>query len=315
MGKIAFVFPGQGAQYVGMGKEIYDSYDIAKEIMDKSTDVLGFDLKEKVFAGTEEELKQTEITQPAIVMVSTAISELLKSKGISPDSVAGLSLGEYSALVASGALDYDKALNLVRKRGKFMEEAVPLGKGAMAAIIGQEKSTIEDIVSELKPQGVIEIANYNCPGQIVISGEKELVEKGAEMAKERGAKRAVLLQVSGPFHTSLLEPAGEKLGEELKGVEIKEPVSDIYFNVTGQKCSSPDEIKQLLVSQVSNSVLWENIVENMLSEGTDLFIEIGMGKTLSSFIKKIAKDNKKEVKIYNIENIDTLEKFLSEYQA
>ncbi|OHW62671.1 malonyl CoA-acyl carrier protein transacylase [Andreesenia angusta] len=316
MGKTAFIFPGQGAQYPGMGKDIYENYEEAKALMDKADEVLGFSLTDTVFGGSEEELSKTEVTQPAILMTSIAMAEVLKAKGIAPDVVAGLSLGEYSALVASGAIDYSDAVELVRKRGIYMEEAVSDGAGAMAAILGLENELLTEIVESLKGEGVIEIANYNCPGQLVISGEAHVVEKAAELSKEKGAKRAVMLQVSGPFHTSMLAPAGEKLGVALDDAKISEPETEIYFNVNAEKISSPEEIKSALVKQVSNSVLWESIVDKMITEdGVDRFVEIGPGKTLTSFVKKINKKHKADISLYNIENLETMEKFLEEFNA
>lgn len=316
MGKIAFIFPGQGAQYPGMGKDIYENFEEAKSVMERANEVLGFSLTETVFGGSEEELSKTEITQPAILMTSISMAEVLKAKGIVPDVVAGLSLGEYSALVASGAIDYSDAVELVRKRGIYMEEAVSDGAGAMAAILGLGEEVLIEIVEGLKGEGVIEIANYNCPGQLVISGEVQLVEKAAELSKERGAKRAVMLQVSGPFHTSMLSSAGEKLSVALKDTEISAPHTEIYFNVSGEKISSPEEIKSSLVQQVSSSVLWEKIVDKMITEdGVDRFVEIGPGKTLTSFVKKINKKHKAEISLYNIENLETMEKFLEEFNV
>lgn len=316
MGKTAFIFPGQGAQYPGMGKDIYENYEEARALMDKADEVLGFSLTDTVFGGSEEELSKTEVTQPAILMTSIAMAEVLKAKGIAPDVVAGLSLGEYSALVASGAIDYSDAVELVRKRGIYMEEAVSDGAGAMAAILGLENELLSEIVESLKGEGVIEIANYNCPGQLVISGEAHVVEKAAELSKEKGAKRAVMLQVSGPFHTSMLAPAGEKLGVALDDAKISEPETEIYFNVNAEKISSPEEIKSALVKQVSNSVLWESIVDKMITEdGVDRFVEIGPGKTLTSFVKKINKKHKADISLYNIENLETMEKFLEEFNA
>lgn len=316
MGKIAFIFPGQGAQYPGMGKDIYENFSEAKAVMDMADKVLGFDLTDTVFNGTEEELSKTEITQPAILMTSISMAEVLKSNGIMPDVVAGLSLGEYSALVASGAISYSDAVELVRKRGIYMEEAVSGGSGAMAAILGLESDVLSGIVESLKSEGIIEIANYNCPGQLVISGEKEAVEKACSLSKEAGAKRAVMLQVSGPFHTSMLTSAGEKLEVALSETDIKEPEIDIYFNVSAEKIKDGGEIKSSLVNQVSNSVLWENIVDKMiLEDGVDRFIEIGPGKTLTSFVKKINKKHKKEISVYNIENLETMNSFLEEFNA
>lgn len=316
MKKIAFVFPGQGAQYPKMGQDIYENYNEAKELVEKADQVLQFKLSETVFSGTEEELSKTEITQPAILMTSMSIVKVLEEKGIKPSVVAGLSLGEYSALVASKAISYEKALELVRKRGLYMEEAASNGSGKMAAILGLDKEALLSIIDDLKREGVIEIANYNCPGQLVISGESELVEKACQSAKENGAKRAVPLQVSGPFHTSMLKSAGKKLREALEKAEISTPSIDIYFNVSAEKISEPDKIREALVLQVSNSVLWEDIVDKMILEDkVEEFVEIGPGKTLASFIKKINKKHKREISVYSIENLETLEEYLSNYEV
>lgn len=307
--KTAFLFPGQGAQYPGMGKSLCEKYDIAREIAEKSDEKLGFSLTDRLFNGTEDEIKKTEITQPGILMVSNMVSEILKAEGIEPDAAAGLSLGEYSALVEAGSLDYYEALELVSRRGKLMEEAVPSGKGAMCAVIGMDTEKIEETVNELSDSGIIKIANYNCPGQIVISGETGTVEKAAEVLKEKGAKRCIMLSVSGPFHTEMMEGAGEKLGKLLEETEIKEPEIDIYLNVTGEKYGGED-IRENLVKQISSSVRFQNIIENMIEDGVRVFIEAGVGKTLSSFVKKTAKKMKAEVTVLNAEDAESLEKAL-----
>lgn len=303
--KIAFIYPGQGAQYPGMGKDIYENYEIAKNIIDDSNEVLGFDLKSIVFEGSDEDIKKTEITQPAILMVSHAVSEVLKDRGIIPDAVAGLSLGEYSALVDAAVIDYGEALKLVRKRGTLMEEAVPEGKGAMSAILGLSAEDIQTVLDKYSKEGIIKIANYNCPGQLVISGEKALVERASEELKEIGARRAVILPVSGPFHTEMLESAGEKLRDEIRKIEINEPDKSVYFNVTGNKYSG-ENIEDTLVKQVSSSVKWEDIVRNMIQDGIEVFVEVGVGKTLVSFVKKIAKEMKADVETYNVQDSEGL---------
>lgn len=315
MKKIAFVYPGQGSQEIGMGKDFYNEFLELRSFFDLPKDILSKDIKEIVFSGTDEELGKTEVTQPSIVMVSTAITQLLKEKGVTPDVVAGLSLGEYSALVASGAISYEECILLVRNRGLFMEKAVPDNKGGMYAVIGMEKEVIEEVVKENKKNGIIEIANYNCPGQIVISGEKDTLEKTVEGLKEKGAKRLVELNVSGPFHTTMLKEAENNLMEELKTVNISNPKIDMYFNVTASKENRSTEIKDLLKRQVVSSVLWENIIDKMLIEDNiEVFVEVGPGKTISSFIKKINKKHKKDITIYNIGTVEELNKFLEEYK-
>lgn len=308
--KLAFLFPGQGAQYTGMGKSFYDNYEIAKEIFEKSNEKLGFDLKEKIFTGSEEDLKNTEITQPGILMVSHIASEILKNEGIYPDAVAGLSLGEYSALTEADSIDYYEALNLVSERGKLMEQAVPKGMGSMCAIIGLETEKIESVLKLLSKEGIIKIANYNCPGQIVISGESQLVKKASNILKEEGAKKCIMLSVSGPFHTEFMNQAGVSLGKLLEKVKIKSPNIDFYLNVTGKKYSE-ENIKENLIKQISSSVLFENIIKNMISDGIDTFIEVGVGRTLSSFAKKTSKSIGKKVSIFNVEDKDSLEKTIA----
>lgn len=314
MAKVAFIFPGQGAQYPGMGRDIYDSYPEYKELVDRTDELLGIKLSETVFNGSKEELSKTEITQPAILMTSVGIMNILVSKGVSPSVVAGLSLGEYSALVSSGAIAYDEAVELVRKRGLYMEQAASDGSGTMAAILGLDLGTLKEIVEPLKSKGIIDIANYNCPGQLVISGEVDLVREASEKAKGAGAKRAVELDVSGPFHTDILKPAGDRLYEDLKASKIDSPCVEIYFNVSANKEREREAIVDSLRNQVSNSVLWEDIVDRMITEdGITDFVEIGPGKTLSSFVKKINKKHKKEINLYNIEDLESLNDFLEAY--
>jgi [acyl-carrier-protein] S-malonyltransferase len=305
--KVAFIFPGQGAQYIGMGKELYDNFNIVKSIFDKADEILNEDFVNLIFNGTEEDIKKTENTQPGILMVSTAIAELLKEKGIAPVMTAGLSLGEYSALVAAGALSYEDALPLVRKRGQYMNEAVPAGKGTMAAVLGLDAEPLLACCEKASELGVVGIANYNCPGQLVISGEVAAVEKASELAKEAGARRVVPLQVSGPFHSSLLKPAGEKLAAELDKVTIKNPEIPVITNVEAQPAKDGEAIKKLLIDQVSHSVRWEDSVRYILSQGVDTFIEVGPGKALTGFMKKIDKT----ATVYNVEDMASLETVLS----
>lgn len=308
MGKLAFIFPGQGAQYVGMGKEIASEYKSANEIFDAASEALGFDIKEMIFNGDDETLKITENTQPTIVTTSIACMQPLLEKGIKPDFVAGLSLGEYAAHVAAGTISFKDAVALVKKRGKFMQEAVPVGVGAMAAIIGLDNQAVIDSCTEASAVGVVEPANFNCPGQLAIAGEVAAVEKANEICKAKGAKRAMMLPVSAPFHCSLLKPAGEKLAEELSKVTLNDIQIPVVTNVTAQCITDKNAVKELLVNQVSTSVLWENCVKTMLEQGVDTFVEIGPGKVLSGFVKKI----NKEAKVLNVDNLESLNATLAE---
>lgn len=307
MSKIAFVFPGQGAQYVGMGKDIVENFEIADEIFGIASKAVGYDMKKLCFEGPEEELKKTENTQPAILTVCIAMAKVLEQKGIRPDVTAGLSLGEYASLVIAGVLEFADAVALVKKRGKYMQEAVPLGKGTMAAILGMEREDLDKALEKAKSYGIVETANFNSPGQIVISGEVEAVEKACEFAKELGALKAVILPVSAPFHCSMLIPAGEKLSLELEHTPIHDFNIPVIANANADYYRDRSVVKDLLVEQVSKSVLWEDTVARMLEDGVDIFVEIGPGKSLSQFIKKIGKKFKKDVNIYNVEDRESLE--------
>lgn len=298
MGKIAFIFPGQGAQYVGMAKEISENSKAASGILDEATAALGFDVRKMIFEGDEETLKITENTQPTIVTASVACAQPLLEAGIKPDFTAGLSLGEYSAHVLSGSLSFSDAVRLVRKRGKYMQEAVPLGEGTMAAILGLSREDVVEVCEKAGAAGVVEPANFNCPGQISIAGQTTAINEAIKLATEKGAKRAILLNVSAPFHCSLLKPAGEKLEKELETVTVNPMNVPVVANVTGKLVASKDDIKDLLVKQVSSSVLWEDCVTTMLANGVDTFVEIGPGKVLSGFVKKIDKS----AKVYNVED-------------
>ena len=301
--KIAFIFPGQGAQYIGMGKELYDNFDIVRTIFDNTDRILGEEFVNLVFNGTDEDLKKTENAQPSILMVSTAISELLQKNGIKPLVTAGLSLGEYSALVTAKSISYEDALPLVRKRGQLMNEAFPAGKGTMAAVLGLDREKLLECCEKAAERGVITIANYNCPGQLVISGELSAVDVASQLAKEAGARRIVKLSVSGPFHSPLLKTAGEALARELKKIRIKKPDLPVVSNVTARPVENIEDISQRLAQQVSNSVLWEDSIRYMLSMGIDTFIEVGPSKALSGFVKRI----NRTVPVYNVENLASLE--------
>ena len=300
MSKIAFIFPGQGAQACGMGKDFYEQTETGKRIFDKATQLMGFSMPQLCFEENDR-LDITEYTQAAMVTASIAMMRVLEENGIKPDVAAGLSLGEYCALAAAGVMSDEDAIWTVRQRGILMQEAVPVGEGAMAAILALDAAAIEEVTGAM--EGVW-IANYNCPGQIVISGEKAAVEEACEKLKAAGAKRAVMLNVSGPFHSGMLADAGERLGEVLSQVELHEPQIPYVANVTAQYVKSAAEVKELLTRQVSSSVRWQQSVEAMIADGVDTFIEIGPGKTLAGFMRKISRD----VKTLNVEKLEDIGK-------
>ncbi|PNV60360.1 [acyl-carrier-protein] S-malonyltransferase [Clostridium sp. chh4-2] len=300
MSKIAFIFPGQGAQICGMGKDFYEQTEIGKQVFDKASELLGFSMPELCFEENDR-LDITEYTQAAMVTASIAMMKVFTEKtGIEPDVAAGLSLGEYCAMVAAGVMSEEDAITTVRQRGILMQEAVPVGVGAMAAVLAMDADKIEEVIADIEG---VQIANYNCPGQIVISGLKEAVETACEKLKEAGAKRTIMLKVSGPFHSKMLTGAGEKLGKVLEGVEVHTPVIPYVANVTASYVTDASEVKPLLEKQVSSSVRWQQSVETMLKDGVDTFIEIGPGKTLAGFMKKIDRT----VKVINIEKLEDIE--------
>lgn len=300
MSRIAFIFPGQGAQVCGMGQDFYEQTETGKKIFDKASGLLGFSMPELCFEKNDR-LDITEYTQAAMVTAGIAMMRVLEEKGIKPDVAAGLSLGEYCALAAAGVISDEDAICTVRQRGILMQEAVPVGEGAMAAILALDAAAIEAVTGAM--EGVW-IANYNCPGQIVISGKKAAVEEACEKLKAAGAKRALLLNVSGPFHSGMLTVAGEKLAQVLADVEIHTPRIPYVANVNAQFVTTAEPVKDLLTRQVSSSVRWQQSVEAMINDGVDTFIEIGPGRTLAGFMKKISK----EVKTMNVEKLEDIEK-------
>ena len=301
MSKIAVIFPGQGAQYVGMAKDFYENFEDSKKIFDDAEEVLDIELK-KICFEENEDINKTEYTQPAMVAAEVAIYEHLKNMGLKADVFAGLSLGEYSALAACGAMKITDAIRTVRRRGILMQNEVPLGQGAMAAVIAMDADKIAKICEDTP--GNVQIANYNCPGQIVISGETEAIDKAIEALTAAGAKRVVKLNVSGPFHSKMLIPAGEKLYDYLADVEVAEDFAPYYYNVEAAMVTDASKVKELLKEQVYSSVRWQQTIENMIADGVDTFIEVGPGKTLSGFMKKI----NREVKCINVATVEDLAK-------
>lgn len=310
MSKLAFVFPGQGAQKVGMGKDFYDNYDVAKKMFKEADEALGYSIMKMCFEGPEEDLKLTANTQPAILTISCIANEILKENGIQPEITGGHSLGEYSALVAAGVLNFQDAVALVHKRGSYMQEAVPVGEGGMAAIIGVDRDKIVEVCQQVSAESPVQAVNFNCPGQIVIAGATKGVELAVEELKAAGAKKAVILPVSAPFHSTLMKPAAEKLAVELDKVTISDAKIPVVANVSAEILTKAEDIKASLVAQAASPVLWEDCVARMKEFGADILLEAGPGKTLCGFNRRIDKT----ITSLNVEDVASLEKSLDYFK-
>jgi len=308
--KIAFVFPGQGSQYVGMGKDLWENFDEVKALYKEASEALGYDVKELSFNGPQEELNKTSRTQPCLLTASIAAYRVLSSHGIASSLMAGHSLGEYSAIVASGVISFKEAVMLTEKRGRFMQEAVPEGKGLMAAILGLDRQKVDDICLSVE-SGYVSPANYNSPGQIVIAGEKTAVEDAMKLAKNAGAKRALALSVSAPSHCTLMVEASNRLAELLNTINIKDPEVPIVNNADAVILTTADRIKASLIKQLNSPLLWEDSVRNMVQTGVDTIIEVGPGKVLTGLIKRI----EPSVRLFNVEDTASLNKTLEELKA
>lgn len=307
--KIGYIFPGQGTQAVGMGKDIYEKYEEARNVYKLIDNALNENIEKLTYEKSQDELNKTENTQISIYAMSMAILKILESKGIKPVADAGLSLGEYSALTAAGVISLEDGAKIVRTRGKLMQNLAPEGNWAMAAIIGLEDNQVEEACSKVT-DGFVKAVNYNCPGQVVVSGEKDAVVKAMENAKELGAKRVIELKTSGPFHTEKLQEASAELKKELEKVNFQSFEIPVIKNYNGEKYTAEDNMVEILANHVINPVKFGKSIETMLEMGVDTFIEIGPGKTLSGFVKKVCKKLEKEVNVFNIENVETLESTL-----
>ena len=307
--KIGYIFPGQGTQTVGMGKDIYEKYEEAKNVYKIIDNSLNENIKELTYEKTQEELNKTENTQITIYAMSMAILEILKNKGIKPEVAAGLSLGEYSALTTAGVISLEDGAKIVRTRGKLMQNLAPEGNWAMAAIIGLEDEKVEEACTKVN-NGFVKAVNYNCPGQVVVSGEKEAVLQAMEYAKELGARKAIELKTSGPFHTEKLKDASVELRKELEKINFKDFEIPVIKNLNGMAYTKEDNMVEILSNHVISPVKFGKSIETMINMGVDTFIEIGPGKTLSGFVKKVCKQMEKEVNVFNIENLETLESTL-----
>ncbi|WP_100373239.1 ACP S-malonyltransferase [Bacillus sp. FJAT-45037] len=311
MGKIAFLFPGQGSQAVGMGVQLSKDESICADVIKRADEKLGYSLSEIMAEGPEETLRRTEHTQPALVTVSVAVLQLLKEAGIEADYAAGHSLGEYSALVAAGALSFEDAVYAVHKRGVFMEEAVPFGEGAMAAVLGLDQDLLTEVCLKVQANGdVAELANLNCPGQIVISGSAKGVELAGEQAKEKGAKRVIPLTVSGPFHSSLMKPASEKLKTVLRDLNVENAKIPVIANVTATAQTNASSIEDHLIQQVYSPVRWEETVNALLEFGVDTFVEVGTGNVLTGLVKKV----NRRAKAFAVSDRESLQKMIDKLE-
>lgn len=306
MSKIAFIFPGQGAQTTGMGQDFYQETETGREMFEKASEILGFSMTDLCFDPAQtDRLNITEYTQPAMVTASLAMMRVFMERtGIRPDVAAGLSLGEYPAMAAAGVMSDEDAIRTVRQRGILMQGEVPVGQGAMSAVLAMDAEKIEEVIAPIEG---VQIANYNCPGQIVITGEKAAVDAAAAACSEAGAKRCVPLKVSGPFHSAMLKGAGEKLADALESVEIHDIKVPYITNVTADYVKSPADVKDYLTQQVSSSVRWQQTIERLIADGADEFVEIGPGRSLSGFMRKINRD----IKVVNIDKLEDFEKYVN----
>lgn len=306
--KTAFLFPGQGSQKVGMVQDLFENYDSVKALIKEADETLGFSISKMMFEGPDTELMKTEFTQPAILTASVAVWQVLKEHGLTPDIAAGHSLGEYSALVAAGAISFADAVHTVHLRGRFMQEAVPLGEGGMAAIIGSNPETIVKVCGEVSTEDLpVQAVNFNCPGQVVIAGATAAVEKACEALKEAGARRAIMLKVSAPFHSTLMEPAALRLKEVLDKIDIHDTAIPVVANVNAKEETKADEIRKNLVDQAAHPVHWEESIRNMIAGGVDMTVEAGPGTVLTGFMKKIARS----VPCHHAEDVATIDEVVT----
>ncbi|MGQ9497316.1 MAG: ACP S-malonyltransferase [Desulfotomaculales bacterium] len=310
--KTAFLFPGQGSQYVGMGEDFFTRYEEAREVFAAAEAALDLPLRELCFRGPREELQKTSNTQPAILVTSIACLRVLEAAGVHADAVAGHSLGEYSALVAAGVLSLGDAVRLVHRRGQYMQDAVPLGSGGMVAVLGLDLSAVERIREQAAQVGVVEIANYNCPGQVVLAGEMQALEAAVDAARAAGGKRSVLLAVSGPFHSSLMRRAAEKLAVDLAGTTFRDPRVPVVANVTADYVQTGDEIRAALIRQMYSPVRWEESIRRLAADGVTVFVEVGPGRVLSGLVSRIVR---RKATVLNVEDQATLEKVLAYHRG